>query len=152
MTALAPLLMLGQDADTPQQVMLAAHNSLRAQVGAPPFVWSPELESVARRWAERLIDSGQFAHTPRNSHGENLFESEGRAIPPGQVVEYWASEGKSYDYARNACRAGAVCGHYTQIVWARSRKLGCGSARKGRREVWVCEYDPPGNYAGQKPY
>jgi pathogenesis-related protein 1 len=30
--------------------------------------------------------------------------------------------------------------------------VGCGVARSGRTEVWVCNYDPPGNYVGERPY
>ena len=29
---------------------------------------------------------------------------------------------------------------------------GCAVATDRRREVWVCNYDPPGNVAGYRPY
>jgi hypothetical protein len=45
-----------------------------------------------------------------------------------------------------------VCGHYTQIVWRNTKSVGCAVARGKGVEVWVCNYDPPGNYAGQRPY
>jgi len=45
-----------------------------------------------------------------------------------------------------------VCGHYTQIVWRDTKQVGCGVARDNRREIWVCNYDPPGNWVGHRPY
>jgi PadR family transcriptional regulator len=49
-----------------------------------------------------------------------------------------------------SCRG--VCGHYTQIVWSNTREVGCGVARDSNREVWVCNYNPPGNWIGERPY
>ena len=36
---------------------------------------------------------------------------------------------------------------YLQVVWDKSRFLGCGFSREGATYV-VCQYWPPGNYAG----
>ena len=66
------------------------------------------------------------------------------------VVSTWRAEAQDYDYASNTCRK--VCGHYTQVVWASTKQLGCGVARDSKREVWVCNYDPPGNWVGKRPY
>jgi pathogenesis-related protein 1 len=66
------------------------------------------------------------------------------------VVGAWAGESRNYDYASNKCRG--VCGHYTQIVWAGTREVGCAVATGGGRQVWVCNYDPPGNWIGKRPY
>ena len=64
--------------------------------------------------------------------------------------EGWAAEARNYDYGSNKCSR--VCGYYTQIVWGDAREVGCAVARGGGREVWVCEYDPPGNWVGKRPY
>ena len=49
-----------------------------------------------------------------------------------------------------------VCGHYTQIVWKNTERIGCGKATSRQNGLftvyWVCQYDPSGNYVGQKPY
>ena len=130
--------------------MLAAHNQTRARVDVPPLRWSDRLAARAQDWAGRLLREGQFYHHPRPIYGENLFEITGRRGSPDMVVAAWASEAHDYSYRANTCRD--VCGHYTQIVWSDTREVGCGVARDGGREVWVCNYDPPGNWIDDRPY
>jgi uncharacterized protein YkwD len=130
--------------------LLAAHNAVRARVNVPPLVWSDRLADMAQGWANRLLASKGLAHRPASSYGENLFEIVGARSSPVQVVYTWDSESQDYDHASNTCRK--VCGHYTQVVWASTKQVGCGVARDSRREVWVCNYDPPGNWVGKRPY
>src|ERR1700741_2518569 len=42
--------------------------------------------------------------------------------------------------------------NYTQVVWAKTRAVGCAVAADQSQEVWVCNYAPPGNYVGYRPY
>jgi len=68
------------------------------------------------------------------------------------------SEKANYNYSANSCSA--TCGHYTQVVWRNSLRLGCGVKNcttgspfgGGAWQFWVCNYDPPGNISGQRPY
>ena len=133
-----------------QKDTLALHNSVRARLKVAPLVWSDRLAARAQDWADTLIKRGQFIHRPNSSYGENLFEITGALATAARVVNAWAAESQNYDYRSNRCRG--VCGHYTQIVWRDTKEIGCGLARAGRREVWVCNYDPPGNWTGQRPY
>ena len=74
------------------------------------------------------------------------------ASPLGAVA-LWVAEEASYDYASNTCSA--VCGHYTQVVWAQSQRLGCGVSscpNIGYPNTIVCNYSPGGNVGGQRPY
>jgi len=81
--------------------------------------------------------------------GENLFG--GSVASPKLALDIWAGEAKDYDYASGRCSG--VCGHYTQVVWRDSTELGCGAATcENGMELWVCNYNPPGNYRGEKPY
>jgi pathogenesis-related protein 1 len=130
--------------------MLAAHNAVRAKVGVPPLEWSDSLARYAAEWAEKLVRTGEFRHRDQNKYGENLFTITGGAAAPRSVVRNWASEARNYDYRANRCRG--VCGHYTQIVWRDTQRVGCAVARGRGREVWVCNYDPPGNWRGERPY
>ena len=130
--------------------IVAAHNLVRAHVEAPPLVWSGRLAALAQDWANTLLARKQFFHRPNGTHGENLFEITGAAASPTQVVNEWAVESRNYNYNTNGCRG--VCGHYTQIVWRDTKEVGCAVARGGGREIWVCNYDPPGNWVGKRPY
>jgi uncharacterized protein YkwD len=143
----------GQPAIAPSSLtrdMVAVHGAVRARVGVAPLAWSDRLAARAQDWADTLLARNQFVHRPNSRYGENLFEITGAAASAAEVVNAWAAESRNYDYRSNRCRG--VCGHYTQIVWAGTEEVGCAVARGGRREVWVCNYDPPGNWAGKRPY
>ncbi|HEV3198977.1 MAG TPA: CAP domain-containing protein [Bryobacteraceae bacterium] len=130
--------------------MLAAHNAFRKQLGLRLLMWSDSLAAAAQSWANTLLKRHEFRHQSLPSYGENLFEIRGSAAKPDDVVHDWASESLDYDYRLNHCHS--ECGHYTQIVWRSTVSVGCAVARGGGREVWVCEYSPPGNVVGQRPY
>jgi pathogenesis-related protein 1 len=130
--------------------IIDAHNIVRSRVGTAPLTWSDRLAGVAQEWANHLMANGQFAHSHNPNYGENLYEISGAAATPNQVIKAFADEVSDYDYRSNSCRG--VCGHYTQVVWNNTKEVGCAVARDGRREVWVCEYYPPGNWVGRKPY
>src|SRR5262249_34342811 len=125
--------------------MLAEHNRHRGEHCAPPLAWSPELAAVAQRWAERLRDRGcAFAHS-RGADGENLAGGTSGTLDPASVVAMWYGEVSSYDF-----RGGGFSmrtGHFTQLVWIGTKRVGCGVAtcRAERVDIWVCNYDPPGN-------
>ena len=145
---------LAASADLPsmQDRMLQAHNAVRASVGQKPLVWSEKLAQAAQQWADQLIKDGTFHHRPHSPWGQNLYTVTGGEFVPEQIVKGWAAEAKDYDYAANRCKPERICGHYTQIVWRDAHELGCALAKGGSREVWVCEYSPPGNYVGMRPY
>jgi len=130
--------------------MLDAHNAVRIRVGVPPLVWSAQVAAVAQQWANYLIASHGFSHRPNNRYGENIYSISGDAASPARVVGAWAEEVRAYDIRSNGCAG--MCGHYTQIVWRMTRAVGCGVATDAEREIWVCDYDPPGNYVGERPY
>ncbi len=149
----------GGDAEPPaMNGMTAAHNAARASVNPPaptpipPLTWSGTVAAVAQAHANKCV----FQHS-NNQYGENIYATSGNGSPPG-VVGSWVSEAADYNYASNTCNA--TCGHYTQVVWANSSLLGCGMTvcnqnspfGGGSWEFWVCNYDPPGNYIGERPY
>lgn len=137
---------------------LAAHNRWRQQVDVAPLAWSAELARSARDWAAELAERGCPLEHGNSDYGENLYLGWSSDAAPDQpvttAVTAWAGERKFYDYASNRCAAGEQCGHYTQIIWADSKRVGCASARctAEHRQIWVCRYDPPGNWVGEQPY
>lgn len=128
--------------------ILAAHNRLRAEHCAPPLAWSAELESAARRWVETLAARGcAFDHDPQTDQGENLaYFAPAGSRSEEEVAELWHSEVAHYDFRR--ATFSMETGHFTQLVWAATERLGCGSATCGGGTLWVCRYDPPGNVMG----
>ncbi len=129
---------------------LSAHNAVRAEVGVPPLAWSANLAQYAQQWANQLASAGRLYHRSKNIYGENLYLISGGQADPQQVIAAWAAEEADYDLRTNSCRS--RCGHYTQLVWRDTKQIGCAMTRAGRVEVWVCNYNPPGNYVGERPY
>lgn len=153
-------------ADEPAQLagITALHNQVRADVGVAPLTWDPALAQIAQDWADRCVDQsapiGLVDHNDGRSDtypayvGENIFGASGPATPEA-AVNLWESEKQFYDYNSNSCAANQACGHYTQIVWANSTKLGCGissCAGLAYGNTIVCDYAPGGNISGQRPY
>lgn len=139
------------DATTKAQ-LLSAHNAARSQVGVQALVWSDEVAAIARRWAGELAANGcGLQHNPAKPYGENLYWTSA-AKNGTEVTAAWTAESSDYDAKNHTCAEGQVCGHYTQVVWGNTTKLGCGMATCGSTQVWVCNYDPPGNYLGQNPF
>ena len=152
----------GQEAPAPKptsEAWLKAHNDIRAKKGIRPLVWNKGLEKHARQWARHLAKDGcKLYHSRGSGWGENLAMSGGYGRPrtPFEVTaNMWASEEQWYNYKNNSCAKGRVCGHYTQVVWKNSSDVGCWTAKgPGTKSsyIYACNYDPPGNFRGQKPY
>ncbi|KAI4377672.1 hypothetical protein MLD38_015261 [Melastoma candidum] len=132
---------------------LQPHNAARAALGMPPLTWDPHLARYAQSWAGQRRNDCALEHSD-GPHGENIFWGSGMGWNPGQAVAAWVSERKWYNYWSNTCAGGRMCGHYTQIVWRSTARLGCAVATcSGNGGTFmVCEYDPPGNYVGERPY
>ncbi|HMV80096.1 MAG TPA: pathogenesis-related family 1 protein [Leptospiraceae bacterium] len=136
------------------------HNKVRTQenAGLPSLSWDATVGAYSKSKVEYLANNGcQLSHTagPTNpGYGENLFWGSGSSWTVTDAVTSWYSEKSNYTYSSNSCASGKVCGHYTQVVWKNSTKLGCYLANCPSNAGMIigCNYDPPGNYNGQKPY
>jgi hypothetical protein len=146
------------DSSFDKREMLNAHNAARARFGTPPLVWLDSAQDVAQQWADYLLLANKWEPRPEpRTYGENRYEGLGDIInspktSPSEVVAGWVGEEKDFNSATNTCRSGAVCGHFTQVVWKSTQKVGCAVARDARREVWVCNYYPPGNLRQVRPF
>lgn len=148
---------------------LDLHNCARKTVDPAPttpmpmLTWDSTAASTAQAWANGCT----YAHGGHAGYGQNIYADAGLGthyIPAtlaGASLS-WASEEPNFNYTSNTC-VGGQCGHYTQMVWSTTTKVGCGqkACTTGSPFVgfpspnWnfiVCDYAPPGNYTGQKPY
>ncbi|MCO5591566.1 hypothetical protein L7F22_045553 [Adiantum nelumboides] len=133
---------------------IALQNKARAEVGVPPLKWSPRLASYAQWWAnQNAAFGGCGLHHSKGPYGENIFWGSGKNWIPGDAVRDWADEKRWYDYRSNSCDYYDACGHYTQIVWKSSRFVGCARVTCDNGRIFTtCNYFPPGNFLGQRPY
>jgi hypothetical protein len=87
--------------------------------------------------------------------GENIYASSGNIGNVSLSVQSWWNENQFFNFDSNSCQNGQVCGHYTQVVWASSVRLGCSrqfcSSLTFKYNI-LCDYGPGGNYAAQQPY
>lgn len=164
--------------DAERDTLLAQHNQVRSSAvpsaaNMSRLVWDAKLESVAQNWAAQC----NFAHNPNRGSayaalstnagqvGENIYVTTGTRASAlsgtNAATALWASEVSDYTHASNSCAAGKVCGHYTQLVWANTRRVGCaiqlcptviGLPNFTNAQLLVCDYNPAGNFIGQSPY
>ncbi len=143
-----------------RDVMLDGHNAERAALGLPPLVWDEALAGEAAHYAAAMAASGAFRHSARNE----------RATPSGENL--WAGPRGLHDYGamlgtfleeRPLLRPGARLpdlsrsgrwqdvGHYSQLIWRATRRLGCALAEGRDKDYLVCRYVPAGNIFGRGP-
>lgn len=156
-----------------QQDALETHNILRARHCSPPLVLDDEINVRSQIYAEILAsnDSRLIHSTDRMGlFGENLYAvTRSRPITTldgkvfitdcerssnlpqisllaDKVVRTWYTEIALYDYNKPGYSRNT--GHFSQIVWKNTKRLGVGYAfaREGRKLYVVNQYGPPGNY------
>ncbi|XP_014393966.1 PREDICTED: peptidase inhibitor 16 isoform X2 [Myotis brandtii] len=166
---LPPLLLLGATpgpagalSDEERRTMVDLHNLYRAQASPPAanmlqMRWDAELAAFAKAYAQQCV----WGHNKeRGRRGENLFAitDEGMDVP--LAVEQWHMEREYYNFSAATCEPGQMCGHYCQVVWAKTDRIGCGShfceklqgVEETNVHLLVCNYEPPGNVRGRRPF
>lgn len=142
------------------KAFLDYHNQVRKEVGVGPVAWSKELAEFAQKWADRIAATGELKHRPADGewaqkYGENLAVNasaiKGAEAWSGEKKDYTAGTAIPEDFSQ------FKAGHYTQMVWKGTTKIGAGAAvvKEGRFKglvMVVCNYDPAGNVIGEKPY
>ncbi|KAF8562096.1 hypothetical protein P879_03328 [Paragonimus westermani] len=117
--------------------MLELHNAARSQIrscqvsGQPPakqmpqLQWHPDLEAKA----QQLADQCREGHDTAEERQINAFDYVGQnwagSMDIKTGVGMWFDEYKYYDFNSGQCSQG-MCGHYTQMVWAKTTHVGCG--------------------------
>ncbi|ODN06548.1 Golgi-associated plant pathogenesis-related protein 1 [Orchesella cincta] len=138
-----------------QQKALDLHNQYRATHHSPALTSDNTLNSNAVKCAQWYADQQKIDHKCpyKNGTGENLSAGNGGNWSNDQWAELstkmWYDEVKYYNYS-NPGFSGKT-GHFTQVVWKNSQRLGFGYVQKNGYTVGVALYSPPGNYQGQFP-
>ncbi|XP_020096385.1 pathogenesis-related protein PRB1-2-like [Ananas comosus] len=135
------------------QDFLKPHNAARASVGVGPLRWDNKLAAYAQNYANRRRGDCKLIHSG-GPYGENLFWGSGKKWSAANAVASWVAEKRYFNYRSNKCAPpGKVCGHYTQVVWAKSVRVGCAAVTCDDGATFIiCSYDPRGNVQGQRPY
>ena len=157
----APLLIGAQGVHNDfEERLLASHNRERATLNLPELRWDRDLARGAKRWAEKLAQTGEFKHSPGGKHaepvGENLWGGTPGHFQPEAMVGLWIEEKEHFKPGTfpNVSVTGdhADVGHYTQLMWRKTRAVGCARATGAEEEVLVCRYSQAGNIRGQKVF
>jgi hypothetical protein len=137
--------------------ILAAHNAERARAGLPPLQWDNALGTAAAAYAQQMALTGQFAHSNRHARpgtGENLWMGTHGAFSLKAMVGGWSSEKQWLvpGIFPNNSRTGnwADVGHYTQMIWPSTTRVGCAIASTPRIDYLVCRYSGAGNIDGRR--
>lgn len=142
------------------QEVVDYHNKVRKEVGCPSLEWSNELAAFAQEWANEIARGGNcFAlkHRPRSgkwasSYGENCAGAFKGQNPHISGCELWYKEKKFFKGRKFTMALFSKTGHYTQMIWRTTTKVGLGMAFCGDKVVVVANYDPPGNYMNANVY
>ncbi|XP_011645541.1 venom allergen 3-like [Pogonomyrmex barbatus] len=169
--------------DAQKKIIVKKHNELRRKVASgqeksgrpgpqpaaknmPDLKWDDELEKIAQRWADQCnFSHDECRDVDRFSVGQNIAMSsmsssgtESDETRLNNMIQMWYNEVKMFD--RNQIsnyKFDVNTGHYTQLVWAKTRLIGCGRISYKKPNDWkilylVCNYGPSGNYIGEKIY
>uniref|UniRef100_A0A224X3L0 CAP protein n=1 Tax=Megacormus gertschi TaxID=1843536 RepID=A0A224X3L0_9SCOR len=158
-----------------KDLILKVHNQIRSKValgkvrGLPPaadmrvMAWDNELARIAQMWADQCTDGhDKLRDTEKESVGQNValrwtYSHKDPIMKDrpdwSHSIDLWARE-----YGQFGFHSGHISpfvfnhdvGHYTQMIWADTHKIGCGFAyykhpQRGYTKIYVCNYSPGGN-------
>jgi len=132
------------------------------------LTWHDDLAELAVNYSRECIYAHNDDRAVDDFHtvGENVYaqsKTESPELALKEAIDTWDIEKLDYDYHSLTCNPGAICGHYTQVVWANTKTVGCGvtlckDVDVGGGDIWesamivVCNYGPTGNWQGEYPY
>ncbi|CAE8709568.1 unnamed protein product [Polarella glacialis] len=149
--------------DTDMQAALDLHNVYRCMHGVPLLVWDADIAANAQAWAinGHYKQSSSASRVVKGEQcGENLAWGNDAGMSGERSTRLWYSEIKytnpsAYGTAANmtdSYPSGNAIGHYTQMIWDSSTKLGCGMGTAIMSGIWgdylVCQHGPAGNHVG----
>ena len=136
--------------------MLDRHNAARRDYGVPALGWDDALVASALVHARYLALTDTFEHDEQDGaetpEGENLYMGTRGAFSYAAMAQLWVDERRDFRSGRfpDVVKSGhwSKVGHYTQIIWPTTQRVGCAMASNARDDFLVCRYLPAGNYFG----
>ncbi|KAI3964518.1 hypothetical protein MKW92_001684 [Papaver armeniacum] len=114
--------------------------------------WDNNLATYAMNYAKQRAGDCKLIHSD-GPYGENIAWGSTSTFTAVELLQLWIAEKSYYNYGPNTCITGKEYGHYTQIVWRESVRVGCARIVCNNGGTFViCEYDPLGNWDGEYPY
>jgi len=154
--------------------VLDYHNRLRSQVARgltkqPPssnmkeLEWDEELAKVAQRHADQCKfrhDCSNCRRVERFKVGQNIYQSfstNSERTDWRKAIDSWFNEIQSFSpRSVSSYSFSTKTGHYSQLVWADTSKIGCGviQHKDGRftARLYVCNYGEAGNILRRPVY
>ena len=132
-------------------IQIEAHNKYRQMHQAEDVVYDEGLAQGAQQWAEKLAKEDKFYHSEsdeRYGAGENLAmygssdPNDKTLLTTACATDMWYDEVKDYDFGNPGFAMNT--GHFTQVVWKGTKKVGFGYAGN----YVVGRYEPSGNMMG----
>ena len=150
-------------------------NTFRAIHGAPPVTWSWKAWENAALAAEACRERQELFHSNHRGYGQNGYACAVRQVDgpvplkelmsvedwtgtgpgddqnsPEVAIRCWYDEHRNYDWHEPGSSRSGVVSHFTQLVWAKTRKVGL--ARSSCGTFLMMNFDPPGNIIGVNTY
>jgi len=142
------------------KIILSGHAAIRKERKASDMMhlsWDQNLADLAAKHADQCkYEHGTLLLTDNTVVGQNIARStwskEKGEFPAASHVDNWQREIKYFSNKSATCEEMGHCGHYSQMVWARTSRVGCAHKicpeLQGGSDMIVCNYLPFGNEPG----
>lgn len=140
--------------------LLELHNYSRQQFNLPPVKTNECLEEFSLFWAEWNRLNKIHIHSNNTLYGENIaWRTDFSNYTVIQLVDVmysqWSKELEYYHpgiYPNVTFNSNVDVGHLTQILWRDCEYIGCTLLGSNYDYFLTCNYWPPGNIIGERPY
>eukprot|EP00928_Gymnodinium_smaydae_P032591 TRINITY_DN23560_c0_g1_i1.p1 TRINITY_DN23560_c0_g1~~TRINITY_DN23560_c0_g1_i1.p1 ORF type:complete len:332 (+),score=61.66 TRINITY_DN23560_c0_g1_i1:60-1055(+) len=133
------------------------------------MVWDNALQQAAENYAKQCTFAHPEAELKAKKQGENIYMQSPAAATSAAHMEYsvfsWWDEIRDAKWVDDKyvmpikrddpkqcagpdAEGNCQIGHYTQVVWATTNKVGCAHVNCGSSSMVFCRYSPPANTPG----
>lgn len=134
-------------------LILEQHNIHRQKHGVHNLTWSDMLADQSQQFTN-MCAPGEGWASLSPGHGSNTMNTGSVSEDTYEqatidAVSAWAGEANDGGLTYDPVECSGVCGHFTQMVWKQTTRVGCSWNTKkcDNLVTFQCYYDPPGNIA-----